>query len=163
MTIPLTLAPVESDQEPQSAGSVPEDSDDESAREQWTFDWDEMEQEAQNRPNLGLVMLCNPHNPVGRIFSKGELRRLGEFCEQHDLLIVSDEIHCDLILPEGGGRGGKHIPLASLDGGRFAKRTITLNAPSKVRVMQRVLGHPDQVPFSLTWSVLGSYATARAV
>ncbi len=76
-------------------------------------------------PNTRLFLLCNPHNPVGRAFTRTELTELAAFCEQHDLVICSDEIHCDLLLD-----GTQHIPIASL-APEVAQRTITLMAPSK--------------------------------
>ena len=76
-------------------------------------------------PETRLYLLCNPQNPVGRAFSRGELEELAAFCEQHDLIICSDEIHCDLLLDET-----RHIPIASLSP-EVAQRTITLMAPSK--------------------------------
>ncbi len=72
------------------------------------------------------IILCNPHNPVGRVFTEDELRRVGELCERHDVSIISDEIHSDLILAPH-----RHIHLAAIDGGRFAPRTLTFIAPSK--------------------------------
>ncbi len=70
-------------------------------------------------------MLCNPHNPVGRVFRKDELERLARICLSRNVLICADEIHCDLVYP-----GHRHIPMASL-GGEAADRTITLMSPSK--------------------------------
>jgi cystathionine beta-lyase len=72
-----------------------------------------------------LMILCNPHNPTGRCFTRTELIRLSELAIDHDLLVVSDEIHADLALP-----GYEHIPLASL-GTQVAARTVTLNSASK--------------------------------
>ena len=72
-----------------------------------------------------LFLLCNPHNPVGRVFRKDELERMAEICLQHDMLICSDEIHCDLIFD-----GHTHIPTAALSP-EIARATITLLAPSK--------------------------------
>jgi len=72
-----------------------------------------------------LFLLCNPQNPVGRAFTHDELTQIAAFCEQHDLIICSDEIHCDLLLGET-----RHIPIASLSPA-VAQRTITLLAPSK--------------------------------
>jgi cystathionine beta-lyase len=69
--------------------------------------------------------LCSPHNPVGRVFSREELAAMAELCLQHDLTIISDEIHCDLIFS-----GTQHIPIAAL-APELAARTITLMAPSK--------------------------------
>jgi len=72
-----------------------------------------------------LFLLCNPHNPVGRIFTRDELERMAEVCLRHRIIIVADEIHGDLIY-----RGYRHIPIASLDK-EIAQRTVTLIAPSK--------------------------------
>jgi cystathionine beta-lyase len=72
-----------------------------------------------------LFLLCNPHNPVGRVFTDNELLGMAEVCLKHDLLICSDEIHCDLVYS-----GHKHTPIASLSPAIEA-RTITLMAPSK--------------------------------
>ena len=72
-----------------------------------------------------LFILCHPHNPVGRVYTRTELVQLAEFCLRHKLVICSDEIHCDLLL--GGQR---HQPLATLDPA-IAKHCITLMAPSK--------------------------------
>ena len=72
-----------------------------------------------------LFILCHPHNPVGRAFGIEELSQLAEICEQRDLIICSDEIHCDLLLD-----GRRHTPLATLSPD-IARRCITLMAPSK--------------------------------
>jgi len=90
----------------------------------WTFDFPAME--AAVRPDTSLFMLCNPHNPTGRVYDRGELDALGQFCEKHDLVLCSDEIHCDLILDPGI----KHISAAAFDS-PLRDRTITLLAPSK--------------------------------
>ncbi|MCC6135283.1 MAG: PatB family C-S lyase [Candidatus Contendobacter sp.] len=76
-------------------------------------------------PETRLFILCHPHNPVGRSFSIDELSRLADICEQHDLVICSDEIHCDLLLD-----GQRHSPFATLSP-EIAQRCITLMAPSK--------------------------------
>ena len=72
-----------------------------------------------------LFLLCNPHNPVGRVFTRAELEAMAEICLRHDLMICSDEIHCDLLF-----EGQRHIPIAALSP-EIARRTITLIAPSK--------------------------------
>lgn len=77
-------------------------------------------------PQTQLLLFCNPHNPGGTVYRKPELEQLAALAERHDLIICSDEIHCDLILEPHL----KHIPLASLNE-RIAQRTITLMAPSK--------------------------------
>jgi len=73
-----------------------------------------------------LLLICNPHNPVGRAWNREELLKFAEIAERHDLVIGSDDIHSELILDEGL----RHIPIASLTP-EIAKRTITLLAPSK--------------------------------
>lgn len=72
-----------------------------------------------------MIFLCHPHNPVGRAWTEKELRELADICLEHQILMVSDEIHCDLVLP-----GHSHIPLASLSP-EIAAQTITCMAPSK--------------------------------
>ncbi len=81
--------------------------------------------EAAIAPETCMFLLCNPHNPVGRVFRRNELERMAKISLRHGLTIVSDEIHCDLIFS-----GQRHIPIASLDP-LIAQRTITLIAPSK--------------------------------
>lgn len=94
------------------------------ANDQWTLDFGAME--AAVRPNTRLFILCSPHNPVGRVFKREELEALGEFCERHDLILISDEIHCDLIFDTEV----EHIVTATVNEA-IAARTITLMAPSK--------------------------------
>ncbi|MGL9723636.1 MalY/PatB family protein [Sodalis sp. (in: enterobacteria)] len=76
--------------------------------------------------NERLLMLCNPHNPGGSAYRREELLQHLAFAREHDLLVCSDEIHCDLLLTPGL----RHIPFASLDGDA-AQRSITLMSPSK--------------------------------
>jgi len=90
----------------------------------WSIDFDEFEKAIS--PKCRLLLLCNPYNPGGTVFSKEELLRLSEIALKHDLLICSDEIHADLVL----SKNAKHIPIASLSSA-IAQRTITLMAPSK--------------------------------
>lgn len=93
------------------------------AAHRWEIDWQALEDTVT--PQTKLFFLCNPHNPVARVFHRDELARLAEFCLRHDLVLCSDEIHCDLILDDL-----PHVPAATL-GGEIARRTITLMAPSK--------------------------------
>ena len=72
-----------------------------------------------------MVILCSPHNPGGRVWTRDELRQLGDFARRHDLLLVSDEIHHDLVLP-----GNSHLPLPLADPS-ITDRLIMLTAPSK--------------------------------
>jgi cystathionine beta-lyase len=91
---------------------------------QWTFPCDVFEQALT--PESKLLLLCSPHNPVGRVFDRQELIDIANVCEKHDLVICSDEIHNGLILDESK----PHIPIAALSP-EIAARTITLMAPSK--------------------------------
>jgi len=92
--------------------------------ERWELDLERFE--ASITPSTRLFLLCNPHNPVGRVFTRAELEALAAVCERHDVVICSDEIHCDLILDPGA----THTPIAALSP-EVARRTITLMAPSK--------------------------------
>ncbi len=91
----------------------------------WEFDWAKMEEAVSEKTKVFL--LCNPQNPLGRVFSAAEVVKLAEFCEAHDLVLVSDEIHCDLILDE---ERTQHFSALNLPE-HLAKRTITLLSPSK--------------------------------
>ncbi len=90
---------------------------------QWSIDFDDLERKA----SLGvrMLLLSSPHNPVGRSWSKEELEKLSRICLDYNILIISDEIHADLVLP-----GHKHIPLAKISG-PVADNTLTCMAPSK--------------------------------
>jgi len=63
------------------------------------IDWADLEGKLAH-PNTTLMILCNPHNPTGQVWDKGELERIGQLCRQHGVQLVSDEIHCDLTLPD---------------------------------------------------------------
>lgn len=91
---------------------------------QWLIDFDAMEKAVT--PAARLLLLCSPQNPTGRVFTRKELEQLADFCQRHNLVLCSDEIHCDLVLEPGI----EHIPTAALDAD-VAARTITLMAPSK--------------------------------
>ena len=90
---------------------------------QYEVDFEAFEAAITNQTRLFL--LCNPHNPVGRVFRRAELERMAEICLRHKVAVCSDEIHCDLLY-----RGQQHIPIASLSP-EVAQNTITLMAPSK--------------------------------
>lgn len=89
----------------------------------YSIDFDDFERKAADEKTT-LLILCNPHNPTGRVWTEEELRRLGDICVQNDMWIISDEIHCDLLRV-----GKKHIPLAKL----FPEydKLVTCMAPSK--------------------------------
>jgi cystathionine beta-lyase len=90
----------------------------------WHWDWPALQSAVTEATKLFL--LCHPHNPVGRCWDEAELRQLADFAAEKDLIVCSDEIHCDLILD----RTRHHIPFASLSPDA-ARRSITLMAPSK--------------------------------
>jgi cystathionine beta-lyase len=90
----------------------------------WEFDFERFERAIT--PRTKLFLLCNPHNPVGRLFTVTELETLAQICEKHRLVVCSDEIHCELVLD--GHR--RHVPTATIHP-VLADRTITLMAPSK--------------------------------
>ena len=92
----------------------------------WTFDWQAMENAVT--PETRVFLLCNPQNPLGRVFSAEELTKLATFCEVHDLVLVSDEIHCDLIFDEAAT---PHFSALNLPE-NLAKRCITLLAPARL-------------------------------
>lgn len=77
------------------------------------------------RPEVTALILCSPHNPVGRVWTEEELRRLGDLCLENQVLVISDEIHCDLIQPPF-----RHVPFASL-GERYAQNAVIGTACSK--------------------------------
>ncbi|MFG6158983.1 MalY/PatB family protein [Halomonas sp. 1390] len=92
--------------------------------EPWRLDLEALE--AAITPETRLLLWCQPHNPTGRIWRREELEGLAELVECHDLLVVSDELHCDLLLDEGA----RHTPLAAAFPA-LASRILTLWAPSK--------------------------------
>jgi cystathionine beta-lyase len=90
----------------------------------WRFDQNALK--SALTPETRLFLLCHPHNPVGRCWSRNELLDLAAFADANDLIVCSDEIHCGLVLDADK----RHIPFASLSP-EAAKRSITLMAPSK--------------------------------
>lgn len=89
----------------------------------YEVDWDAFERAIG--PRTRAFVLCNPHNPVGRVWTRAELGRMAEIAARHRLHIVADEIHCDLLFS-----GQQHVPIASLDP-EVEARTFTFMAPSK--------------------------------
>jgi cystathionine beta-lyase len=89
----------------------------------YEIDWDAFEAGMNKRTKL--FILCNPHNPVGRVFRRDELERMAEICLRYGVVICSDEIHCDLLF-----KGKKHLPIASLDS-EISQNMVTLMSPTK--------------------------------
>jgi cystathionine beta-lyase len=87
------------------------------------MDFEDLERKINDKTRM--LILCNPHNPVGRVWKKEELERLGEICLRNNITIVSDEIHSDLIMP-----GYKHTPIASISK-EFSDITVTCTSVSK--------------------------------
>lgn len=90
----------------------------------YEMDYEGLEELAKIQENRMLI-LCSPHNPVGRVWTEEELKRLAEICLKHDVMIVTDEIHSDIVY-----KNHRHTPLLSLDK-RYADRFIHLSAPGK--------------------------------
>ena len=91
---------------------------------EYRIDFDDLEEKAKD-PKAKLFLLCSPHNPVGRVWTMEELTRMGEICLRNNVLVVSDEIHCDLVYP-----GHRHIPFASISE-NFLHHSVTCSSPSK--------------------------------
>lgn len=90
----------------------------------YEIDWEDLEEKAK-RPSAKIFLLCNPHNPVGRVWTREELERMCDICRRNQLLIISDEIHGDIIYGEH-----KHIPIFSISD-EAADYTIGMSSPSK--------------------------------
>lgn len=90
----------------------------------YVVDWDDFERKCADS-RVRIFLLCNPHNPAGRVWKKEELQRMGEICQKHDVFVISDEIHCELVMP-----GNEYTPFASLSDG-FLKNSATCVAPTK--------------------------------
>lgn len=90
----------------------------------YKMDFDDLEAKAKD-PRVKLAILCSPHNPVGRVWERDELATFGKICFENNILVISDEIHCDLIMP-----GHEHICFPTLSE-EFAQHSITAIAASK--------------------------------
>lgn len=90
----------------------------------YTMDFDDLEEKAAN-PNNKLMILCSPHNPIGRVWKEDELKKVVEICKKHNVFIIADEIHNDLIR-----KGNKHLNLQNLCP-EYKEHIVTCLAPSK--------------------------------
>ena len=90
----------------------------------YQMDFIDLERKAAD-PNVKVLLLCNPHNPAGRVWTKQELTRLGEICLRNNVWVVADEIHCELVFP-----GHTYIPFASVSE-EFLMHSVTCTSPSK--------------------------------
>lgn len=92
--------------------------------EEYSIDFDDLESKLA-LPQTSLMILCNPHNPVGRIWTREELARIGALCHKHGVTVLSDEIHCDLSAP-----GEAYVPFASVNE-ECRRISVSAIAPSK--------------------------------
>ncbi len=90
----------------------------------YTIDFDDFEKKAAT-DHVKMLILCNPHNPVGRVWTKDELKRIGDICLKNNMIVVSDEIHFDLIMP-----GNNHTVFSTVSK-EFEQNSIICTAPSK--------------------------------
>lgn len=92
--------------------------------QRYEVDWEDFEKQCAD-PNVKVFLLCNPHNPAGRVWTRDELARMGEICLRNDVFVISDEIHCEFTMP-----GHTYTPYASLNED-FAKNCAVCVSPSK--------------------------------
>ena len=92
--------------------------------ERYTMDWEDLEQKLSD-PQVSMMILCNPHNPVGNIWDQKTLERIGELCRRYHVIVFSDEIHCDLTAP-----GKEYVPFASVSE-TCRSISVTAIAPTK--------------------------------
>lgn len=90
----------------------------------YEVDWEDFEQQCAD-PAVKVFLLCNPHNPAGRVWTREELTRMGEICLQHKVFVISDEIHCEFVMP-----GHTYTPFASISEA-FAMNSAVCISPSK--------------------------------
>ena len=94
------------------------------AHDTFTIDYEDLEKKAAD-PKVKVMLLCNPHNPAGRVWTREELSRIGKICIRNGLIVVSDEIHCELVFP-----GYTFTPFASISE-EFLRHSVTCLSPSK--------------------------------
>jgi cystathionine beta-lyase len=92
--------------------------------QKYTFDYEDFEEKAKD-PLTKIFILCSPHNPIGRVWTREELKKLGDICLEHDIMIIADEIHHDLILP-----GNSHTLFSTISE-EYEQKSIICTAPSK--------------------------------
>lgn len=124
----------------------------------YRIDWEDLEEKCKN-PQSTLLILCNPQNPTGQIWDKQTLERIGEICYQNHVIVLSDEIHCDLTLP-----GKEYIPFASVNEIN-RKNSITCIAPTKTfniaGIQSAAVCVPDAVLRHKVWRGLNTDEVAE--
>lgn len=114
-----------------------------SAGNTYSVDFDDLERKAAD-PKVKVMLLCNPHNPAGRVWQRAELERVGEICIRHGVTVVSDEIHCELVFP-----GHRYTPFASISE-ESLQHSVTCISPSKafniagLQIANIVCADPDR-------------------
>lgn len=90
----------------------------------YVIDWEDFERKCADEKTT-VFLLCNPHNPTGRVWTREELKNMGDICARHHVFVISDEIHCELVMP-----GYKFMPFAAA-GDENLRNGVTLSSPSK--------------------------------
>lgn len=90
----------------------------------YSIDFEDLERKVSD-PKVKAMILCNPHNPAGRVWRREELIRIGEICIRHDVVVIADEIHCELVMP-----GYEYTPFASISE-EFSRHSVSCVSPSK--------------------------------
>lgn len=90
----------------------------------YSIDFEDLERKVSD-PKVKAMILCNPHNPAGRVWRREELIRIGEICVRHDVVVIADEIHCELVMP-----GYEYTPFASISE-EFSRHSVSCVSPSK--------------------------------
>lgn len=90
----------------------------------YNIDFEDLDRKTAN-PNVKLLLLCNPHNPAGRVWTREELRLIGEICQKNHVMVIADEIHCELVFP-----GYTYTPFASVNSDNL-RNSVTCISPSK--------------------------------
>lgn len=90
----------------------------------YNIDFEDLDRKTVN-PNVKLLLLCNPHNPAGRVWTREELRLIGEICQKNHVMVIADEIHCELVFP-----GYTYTPFASVNSDNL-RNSVTCISPSK--------------------------------
>ncbi len=108
----------------------------------YSIDFEDFEAKASD-PSVKAFLLCNPHNPAGRVWTRNELKRMGDICLKHNVFVIADEIHCELTLP-----GFSYTPFASLDH-NYANNCAVCTSPSKafniagLQIANIIISNPD--------------------
>ncbi|MDD4569068.1 MAG: pyridoxal phosphate-dependent aminotransferase [Tepidanaerobacteraceae bacterium] len=118
----------------------------------YTMDFDDLEEKVKD-PQVKLLFLCSPHNPVGRVWTEEELNKLGRICIDNNILIISDEIHQDILYP-----GVKHTPFASISK-EFALNSITCTAPSKTFNLAGLQTSTIVIPNKIYYDIYKNFMT----